>query len=732
MGDPPLLILAAGVFGSAAMLLWAAAAAIPLLLHLWNRNRHVEVPWAAIEFLLAAVQQQTKRMRMEQLLLLLLRMAIPVVLAVALADPIWQWLPSLGASLTSRPPHHHLLIFDASYSMGYQVEARTRLAEAQQLAREIVNSSRQGDGFTLLVMADPPQAIVGSPAFASQDIMAEIAGLQLYDTSADLEQTLGLAQKTLENVRREHPRLEKHRVYFLSDMGANTWRPVSDPRLRELAGELESLAEIVTLDVGVEAAQNIGISEVTRRTSVTTLSSDVHWRVAVTNFASPPDAPVDIEMLVDGRLVDRQAVSFAGQQQVTALFRYQFDSSGQHRVEFRLTDDALPIDNHRYEVVTARPSINVLCVSGKPNAARNVALALAPSSDDTTIQTTLVSHHRLAELPLSDFDCVFLCNIARFTSDTVAQLRDYLRLGRGLVMFLGDRVQSENYNRMLAAGEDEPPILPARIGALAPPGSYLLDPQDYRHPIIQPFRGQQRTGLLTTPIWAYFRLTPPPDSRSRVALQFTNGDPAIIEHTVYQGRVALVATAASEQSVMRQAGQLRPWTAWSAWPSFPPIVQELLAITAEAEDERRNVFVGDVLGATLPSSVTTRLVTLSHEGAGSKDNRRLPVVEVAGRAAWSFPQTYRSGFYSAIFLDEDAPADSFAVNLAADQESSLQRLPLEKLPAPFQRRAASPDASGSDAASPSSSPLFRLLLCLLLVLLVAESSFAWYLGNGRA
>ena len=96
--------LAAGGFGSTAMLLWAAAALVPLLLHLWNRSRHLEAPWAAMEFLLAAVEQQARRMRLEQLLLLLLRMAIPVVLALALADPIWHWLPALGTSLSSRPP----------------------------------------------------------------------------------------------------------------------------------------------------------------------------------------------------------------------------------------------------------------------------------------------------------------------------------------------------------------------------------------------------------------------------------------------------------------------------------------------------------------------------------------------------------------------------------------------------------------------------------------------------
>ena len=60
-------LIAAGVFGSIGMLTWGAAALVPLVLHLWNRHKHKEAPWAAMEFLLAAVQEQARRMRLEQL-----------------------------------------------------------------------------------------------------------------------------------------------------------------------------------------------------------------------------------------------------------------------------------------------------------------------------------------------------------------------------------------------------------------------------------------------------------------------------------------------------------------------------------------------------------------------------------------------------------------------------------------------------------------------------------------
>ena len=54
--NPGLILIASG-FGSIVMLLWSAAALVPLVIHLWNRSRYQEAPWAAMEYLLAALKQ---------------------------------------------------------------------------------------------------------------------------------------------------------------------------------------------------------------------------------------------------------------------------------------------------------------------------------------------------------------------------------------------------------------------------------------------------------------------------------------------------------------------------------------------------------------------------------------------------------------------------------------------------------------------------------------------------
>lgn len=732
------IVWAASVFGSIGMLAWAAAAIVPLVLHLWNRRQHQRAPWAAMEFLLAAVQDQARRMRLEQLLLLLLRMAIPIVLALALADPIWETLGnSLRAAVGSQAPTHHLFVIDTSYSMEYAVAGRTRLEQAKQAAIDVIEQASQGDGFTLVNLSDPSETIVGLPAFSSADAKSEIANLQIRDNVADLRSALTMVRETIESVRIEFPRLQQHRVYFLSDMGRTTWDDAKSPSVREQVGWLENLADIVTVDVGAATNQNAAITSLQRITRVVTPERNVAWQATVEGLVGDDFGETTIEWLVDGRLADKETIKIELNTPTTCGFEYRFDSVGQHRIEARIVADNLQTDDHRYEVVFVRDRIKVLCVEGTPNSARNLALALAPS-DESVVHVRVLPEHRLSETMLGEYETVFLCNIARFTAETVTQLRSYLKNNGSLVTFLGDQVDAENYNQMLNTAES--PLLQAQLLEVAPYASYRFAPEGYRHPIVAAFRGQERSGFLTTPIWNYVRmriadgndepasqLKPSAQSPAKVVLRFTNGDPTIIESTLPVGRHITFAVPASELSVSRQDGQLRPWTAWNAWPSFPPIIQETLAHTLAGKDNERNLTVGEPILGRLPLSHGHQRLVVTQPNQMS---RRIEIQENDGTPTWMLDQTNRSGFYT-VSLGGEKVDEYVAVNLPPSREGYLERVIQQELPSQFQQNAIRTTNQNLANVGASRTSLFRWMLGLLLCLLFAESYFAWYLGNAR-
>ena len=57
-------------------LLWGAGlASVPLIIHILNRHRYKTVHWAAMEFLLRAFKENRRKIRFQNLLLLLLPLA---------------------------------------------------------------------------------------------------------------------------------------------------------------------------------------------------------------------------------------------------------------------------------------------------------------------------------------------------------------------------------------------------------------------------------------------------------------------------------------------------------------------------------------------------------------------------------------------------------------------------------------------------------------------------------
>src|SRR5215210_7148572 len=112
----------------------AALAAIPVIIHLVMRQTPKHVIFPALRLIRQRHKRSTQRLRVRNWLLLLARMALVALMALALARPALNSQASLG---DSEVPTALGLVFDTSLSMGYTDQGRTRLEEAKARAREI-------------------------------------------------------------------------------------------------------------------------------------------------------------------------------------------------------------------------------------------------------------------------------------------------------------------------------------------------------------------------------------------------------------------------------------------------------------------------------------------------------------------------------------------------------------------------------------------------------------------
>ena len=112
------------------MLAGLAGVLLPVIAHLLSRKKYDLVEWGAMQFL--ELDPSAKRkIRLEELLLLLVRMGVVALVVLALARP---WIGShwLGGFVSTQS-RDLVLVIDGSYSMGWEGKAMT--PRSQEIGR---------------------------------------------------------------------------------------------------------------------------------------------------------------------------------------------------------------------------------------------------------------------------------------------------------------------------------------------------------------------------------------------------------------------------------------------------------------------------------------------------------------------------------------------------------------------------------------------------------------------
>lgn len=739
-------------FGNLAVLGWLAAAAAPILIHLWMRHTHRETRWAAMEFLREAIKRNARRLKLQQWLLLAVRTLALLLLVLAAAKP---YLSSWNL-LTGTPRTHHLLVLDASMSMQLDSGGESVFSRAKRLAQNIVDEAPTGDLFSLHVLDDSQQdaesGAIGGPASDAKRVSALLAALEPSFSTATLSTTLESLGDATTEAKANRRDLAAQEVLFFTDLASHTWQPAAETggvtkQLQQLAGQ----AKLTVIDVGAAKPVNVSVSDLCLAGALATTVEALTLECEVVNHGDEPVTNLLVQLVADGVNVDEQSLSLAAGGSSTVAFDARLPEAGWRSLTVRTTGDQLTADDQAHLALDVRRQVRALLVEGAPQAARYLRHALDPGGDRTSpIEAIVAPESALLDTLLEDFDCVFLCNVARITSDERGMLDRYVRRGGLLVLFMGERILPEIYNEVLAGDrhanraiatvtpllhmrqapaaeltqaaadtldDAETTLLPASIGAPESSTTVGVDPLDYRHPIASAFRGSERAGLLSTPVWRYFHLTPTADAE--VALALPSGDPLLVTATRGRGVVAMFATAASLDTVDSATSQ--SWTMLPAWPSFLPIVRELVAYGLSESRGHTSRKVGESLGATLPDSWAEGAIQITRPD-GRRDSA--PVVRTERGVEWSYASTDTPGVYSVSSASATEPIIQIAVNVPS-AESTLSQVDIGSLPAELEVRTSSDAGNSQLEEMLAGASLHRGLLYAVLALLLIESVMAW-------
>ena len=540
----------------------AAAVAVPILIHLLLKPRARKMDIGTLRFLKLVLKDSTRRRKIRRWLLLALRMAAVMLLALLFARPY------LSRAGTEGREREVIVLIDQSASMSATQGGRSFFDRAQEAAEKILKGL-PNETATHLAYFD--SAGVTTPSESRIDWRRQPG----YG-GTDYLQALRWARDIVVNSKRP-----ERKVYLLSDLQRSGLRGST------FAG-LPADVELEIVEIGKPLLANLAVESVEAVDTLIRPKQPLVVTATVFNAGQFPAKKVQVRLVLEGdtgKLPEQvETVDVAPTSRQTVRFTTSIHKPGVYKGHVELTsDDEFPLDNKRYLAIEARTPDRVLLVDGEPgpsvyaNETYYLEAALRLRLPRKGSSLTPYEPERLAwgqgsTLPdLRPFRLVVLCNVAAMPENEVLRLSGYVAKGGSLLIFTGKQVQAEGYEAFHRAG-----LLPALVEGQAGPGAFRFDTWEKDHPIFRPFSDPQEGDLRRVVFQRITRLKPNQNAKVLAAAQ--SGEALLVRGGLQNGKVLIFASAAD-----------RDWSSWPQSRLYVPLIHQMAGYLTERLPENQRV-----------------------------------------------------------------------------------------------------------------------------------------------
>ncbi|MFM7055631.1 MAG: BatA domain-containing protein [Planctomycetota bacterium] len=654
--------------------------------------------------------------------------------ALPWAVRVRQELLSPGAEGAEDVPVAAVFVFDNSFSMTYLTQNRTRLEQAQDLARQQLERF-PGRSVAAVASLDSADEFVFQADLSGAS--AKLEGI----SPSPLPRKLNPQLRAAVRAHQEHRSLVQQEagtgpagdlysreIYVFSDFTSAAFQLPDESGLADLLKQHDWL-HVYLVDLAVPGALNAGISELSLADDSITPGLKLDLSLTVRSQGTVPATAI----------IETSLINAAGQETRTGAPAVVSLEGGDAKVLTSIdvpagleslqgivrinSEDPLGADNVRWFSCGILPTPKVLLISDRLDETLYLRNALQPEERERagirTCDCRRITTAEAGEQTFGDFDAVIVSGLQRPDEPLWAALGKYVASGGSVLAVAGSgRIQAPAWNspaatRLLPAT----PITPVKF--LDSTSSLLV--ADSGHPVTRTFAADEtlRVGLGTAAFERCWAVEPATDSSLLLSFTGPNLRPALLERRVGQGR-CLMFTSAMDN--LTDGGS--KWNNFAAEWSFVALLEKLMLHMAGGSEFRRNFLAGELIELPLPADQRFQQYLMQRPGLAQTRG----AIEPAAKTLL-IDDARELGHYSVRPFESAANfSAAFAVNLPG-AETDLTRIPPEQLQAVFD----------SDRAAVIRSPeelqqvvrtgrigveVFPVLLGLLLLLLSAEHLMA--------
>ena len=644
-------------FLNSTVLLAAAAALIPLLIHLFSRRRVKIVEFSSLKHLKEMQRRQLRRLRIRQWLLLLLRMLIVLAAVLAFARPTLR-----QGEVGSHAAVSAVILFDNSPSMDRDVADGSLMEIAKQRTAQLLETMEPTDRVALIELDRSTGS--GARELVSSAVAREQLGyIERGGAVADL--TAGLTDAT-ELLGRVHD--YNREIYYVGDR-----QRISLPS--EPPTGLEELP-IYGLDLPLEDNDNLGVVSVDFGGQLLMPGHDFNLVATVRNYGNRDSGERIASLFLDGKRVAQTDFTVAGGSEATVRYARSVSTTGFHSGYVELTEDRLADDNRYYFSFYIPEQFNLLIIDADPVAAYASLALTPPGAVRQYWSTKTAAPDELSGVNFDDYQVVMLAGAPTLPEAQHRRLLAYLRRGGAMMVFYGARTDVAAFNQAWSEVTGVTYQQSIRT-SFSRAGFYTFDHFQLDHPIFRPF-GFENEKPPEVKFYTIPRLEASPESRT--LLTFTGGQPALVENRFGRGRVLTFCGPTSpEHSDITSHGFFVPFIARSMEylaSDLSSLETRLLAgtsVTRSLPEQDGTVYSAELVG---PDSSVTAVAPEDDEGAlvirtGVLQHEGIYRIRHLGRELDRFAVNLDPSEGDLSAVDDDQLADALGVDeirsLAFDQ-----------------------------------------------------------------
>ncbi len=676
--------------------------ALPVLLHLVQRQSRSGIKFPSLMFLKKIQYREKRRLKIRNWWLLVLRCLLLLLVVLAFARPFLS--ERTGGTVLDSGRQDNVIVIDKSYSMMIS----NHWQQAQEIALDLVGEKPSQDRMGLVIFDDKAEVLSNLTTDAnslSALIKSQSPGLRTTHLRVAVEQAARLLAGS--------DAIQKH-IFLISDFQASA---ASSGGVAKISKDIE----LRTLPVNIADAANATISSFSVKPSLVDARNEFSLNIELTNNSSVTlDQQIKLEL--NGRELQRRELRLDPGTVAEENFDRLSVSGDLIRGVVRLNDDALLLDNRAFFVYTSNQRIPVLILDGaRPRVNQSVYLESALRlSRNPVFQVKRLSSNDLKPEDLTSWAVIILNDTAIPGGVLGEALRNFVSAGGGLLVATGDSVQGNwpSADDGFLAG-----TLLHKVVSKQGMAQHISQ-IDGNHALSSVPGAVGKIDLSMARIFAYRNLRP--NIGDRVVGRYSDGGVALLERAVGRGRVMVLTTTLDTH-----------WNDFAVQPVFLPFLHHTLRYLAAFESHASEYEVGTVVDvmryaramaggdAIVAAANDSALIIESPSANEIRLSRQSPLLSIEEQGFYQIHRATPAGV-EVVLAANINPAEANLNTLDVDEfveEIMASALPLSAGIALTQRQAGEKEQQQQT---------WYIILCVALALMLIEAFTANWISRKRS